>query len=89
MATHRNRYVKVALLEEVKTHLQDAKVVGQGADYLLLERPQPKERKARGASATPRKPRTKTAAKLVATQEKEYNTMKAQDEAYEAEVSRG
>jgi hypothetical protein len=56
MATHRNRYVKVALFEEVKTHLQDAKVVGQGSDYLLLERPQPK---AREKSATPRKPRTK------------------------------
>lgn len=52
---HRNRYVKVALFEEVKTHLQDAKVVGQGSDYLLLERPQPKERKV----PVTRKPRAK------------------------------
>ena len=40
----RNRYVKVALFTEEKSNLQDSKVVGQGADYLLLERPQPKER---------------------------------------------
>jgi hypothetical protein len=63
MPAHRNRYIKVALFEEVHTHLQDAKVVGQGTDYLLLERPQPKERKARAASATPRKPRVKANAK--------------------------
>jgi len=56
MAQHRTRYVKVALFEEVKTHLQDARVVGQGSDYLLLERAAPKLR-AKDATKT-RKPQT-------------------------------
>ena len=38
------RYVRVALFEACKTKLQDAKVVGQSDDYLLLETPQPKPR---------------------------------------------
>ena len=50
----RNRYVKVALFTEEKSNLQDSKVVGQGAYYLLLERPQPKERVKKE-----RKPRAK------------------------------
>lgn len=44
MATHRNRYVKVALFERCSTNLNEAKVVGQGDDYLLLERAAPKIR---------------------------------------------
>lgn len=40
----KNRYVKVALFERCGTRLQDAKVVGQGEDYLLLERAAPKVR---------------------------------------------
>lgn len=40
----KNRYVKVSLFERCSTRLQDAKVVGQGDDYLLLERAQPKLR---------------------------------------------
>lgn len=56
MATHRNRYVKVALFEACSTRLQDAKVVGQGDDYLLLERAQPKPRQE--AKRAVRKART-------------------------------
>jgi len=50
----RSPYVKVIIGVDPKTNLSGAKVVGQGADYLLLERPAPKERKP---SATPRKKR--------------------------------
>jgi hypothetical protein len=63
MAT-RNRYMKVLLSEECRTHLQGATVVGQAADYLLLERPQPKPR---AAAAKARKPRA-TNAKAPAAQ---------------------
>lgn len=57
MATHRNRYIKVSLFEASKTRLQDARVVGQGDDYLLLERAAPKAR-ATAAAPRKRKPRT-------------------------------
>jgi len=57
MATHRNRYVKVILFEPSPTNLQGGVVVGQYGEYLLVERPQPKERKA--SATTPRKRRTK------------------------------
>ena len=60
MATHRNRYVRVALFEACSTRLQDARVVGQGDDYLLLERAQPKPR-ATEKKAARKRPATKPA----------------------------
>ncbi len=60
MASHRNRYVKVSLFEACSTRLQDAKVVGQGDDYLLLERAPAKER-AKAAAPKKRAPRKPTA----------------------------
>ena len=38
----RSPYVKVVLFEDPKTNLHGAKVMGQGEDYLLLERATPK-----------------------------------------------
>jgi hypothetical protein len=54
MATHRNRYIKVALFEKVSTNLMGATIVGQLDDTLIVERPQPKPRTV----SKPRKPRT-------------------------------
>jgi len=59
----RNRYVKIAISSPCSTHLQDARVVGQAADYLLLERAEPK---LRAKSAGTRKPRAAKAAKAAA-----------------------
>lgn len=61
----KNRYVKVSLFEKCSTRLQDAKVVGQGDDYLLLERPQPKARAE--AKKAVRKKRTIAPAAMEAT----------------------
>lgn len=57
----KGRYVKVALFERCATSLQDAKVVGQADDYLLLERAAPKPR------ATNAAPRKRKAAKAPST----------------------
>ena len=70
MATHRNRFIKVALFEECKTHLQDSKVVGQGSDYLLLERAAPK---ARAAATTPRKRKTNAKATPTSTAQEQVH----------------
>ena len=56
MATQRNRYVKAPLFEAVTTNLVGGTIVGQTADWLLVERPAPKPRIK---AATTRKPRTK------------------------------
>lgn len=61
----KGRYVKVALFERCATSLQDAKVVGQADDYLLLERAAPKPR---AANSAPRK-RTKNVVKAQAPAE--------------------
>ena len=55
MATQRNRYVKAPLFEAVTTNLVGGTIVGQTADWLLVERPAPKPRAAKAAT---RKPRT-------------------------------
>ncbi len=61
----RSPYVKVSLFTDPKTNLSGAKVVGQGEDYLLLERapakertksPTPKKRAARKPAAAPDAP---------------------------------
>lgn len=52
----RSAYVKVSLFADPKTNLSGAKVVGQGDDYLLLERAAPKQR---SAEPKKRKPRAK------------------------------
>ena len=49
------RFIKVSLFERCSTRLHDSKVVGQGDDYLLLERPQPKPEVVKARK--PRKPR--------------------------------
>lgn len=62
----KNRYVKVSLFEKCSTRLQDSKVVGQGDDYLLLERPQPKPRaEAKKVVRKARKVQTAPAAETV------------------------
>jgi hypothetical protein len=48
------RYVKVILFEPVTTNLQGGIIVGQWGEYLLVERPQPKQREK-----VARKPRAK------------------------------
>jgi hypothetical protein len=59
----RSLYVKVLLFTDPQTNLQDAKVVGQGSDYLLLERPAPKPRaKKSSGTSVPRKTRSTRAA---------------------------
>jgi hypothetical protein len=58
MATHRNRYVKIVLFESCSTNIQGGTIVGQYDDWLLVERPQPKERKSAAVPRKPRKPRT-------------------------------
>ena len=60
----RNRYVKIAISSPCSTHLQDARVVGQAADYLLLERAEPK---LRAKSAGTRKPQAAKAAAQVSS----------------------
>jgi hypothetical protein len=50
-----SRYVKVILLDAVKTNLMGCQIVGQSGDEIIVERPAPKPR---AKAATPRKPRT-------------------------------
>lgn len=59
----RNRYVKVALFEEVKTNLMGGTVVGQFGDTILVQRPDAKPRGPKTVTRT-RKAKTHAAPAL-------------------------
>lgn len=60
----RNPYVKVLLFTPASTNLMGGTIVGQHAEFLLVERP---AAKTRAKSAVLRKPRTKKAAATLET----------------------
>jgi len=61
----RSPYVKVALFVDPKTNLSGARVVGQGEDYLLLERAAPKEKAKPVKRGRPRKTDTSVVTEVV------------------------
>lgn len=54
MAVHRNRLVKIHLLEAAHINLLGSTIVGQNGDTIIIERPQPKQRSSEPKKRKPR-----------------------------------